>query len=75
MIISDLDYLESLSNDTAISGSGSAEVAIAVFSQAIGRYAKAWTQTKTISTALPNGGALAIGVGVSVGVAYTPPSL
>lgn len=74
MIIADLDHLESMSQETSIGVSGSAGVAVDVFGKAIGKITRTWAGTNTIVITLPRGGSIAIGAGLVVAIAFTPPS-
>ncbi len=89
MIISDIDYCESIAEstiaqlekrdsifitNTITGGSSSAAAYINVVVQAIGQYAKTYTYTGSYALALPNGGTAAIALGGGIGIAYTPPS-
>jgi hypothetical protein len=72
MMISDLDYLESMSKQSAILGGGSAGVTLSVSGEATGKYTISLALIKAIAIALPNGSSIAIGVGNVVTIAYTP---
>jgi hypothetical protein len=74
MIIADLDYLESISQETSIGVSASAGVTVDVFGKAIGKIASTWADTKTIAITLPSGDSIAIGLGLVVAIAFTPAS-
>jgi hypothetical protein len=74
MLISDLDYLESVPDDSVDALSGSAGVLVGVWGWAEGRFTRTWTNTRTFSWELPNGGSLDLGLGGVLAIAYTPPA-
>ncbi|MBA3923269.1 MAG: hypothetical protein H0X31_16885 [Nostocaceae cyanobacterium] len=90
MIISELEYCESITESTSAQlekgnriflthtvkgGAGSSTAAyISVLAGSVGKFTQTFVETKTVALALPNGGSLALGIGVGLALAYTPPS-
>lgn len=74
MIISDLDYLELASEVTDIIGGDGAEVGVSVSGLAEGQFTLTNASTYAYARELPKGGAVAVGVGTVVAVAFTLPN-
>ncbi len=74
MIISDLDYLELASDVTGIIGGDGAKVGVSVSGLAEGEFALTNSNTYAYARELPKGGAVAVGVGTVVAVAFTLPN-
>jgi hypothetical protein len=72
MIISDLGYLESVSEAELDECNGSAGALVGVWGLALGQYSKTWTNTRTFSKVFPNGSSIAFGFGVVGVFAFTP---
>lgn len=71
MVISDLEHLELVSEETDVVGS--AGVLVTVLTEAYGKFTKANARTWTVTKTLRNGGSIALGLGITYGLAYTPP--
>ncbi len=90
MVISELDFCESITESTSaqlenresifitntvIGGSDSSVAAyINVLAGAIGKYTKTYTATGSYALILQNGGTVAIALGGGLAIGYTPPS-
>ena len=70
--ISDLDYLESVSEESNII-SGAASSNVVVYSEAIGEFTIATTNTQTWAISLPGGGSFSVGIGWGISLGFTPP--
>ncbi|HAA26814.1 MAG TPA: hypothetical protein DCE56_02925 [Cyanobacteria bacterium UBA8553] len=74
MIISDLNYIRNLSEETGNLAGGSASVGTGAWSSAMGSFTFTAANTNTWAASSPYAGSVALGYAQSVGLAYTPPS-
>ncbi|MFB8789144.1 MAG: hypothetical protein U7123_09910 [Potamolinea sp.] len=74
MIVSDLNYLECLSEETSNLAGGFAYVDVGAFASAFGVNTFTSAISDSVAVSTPYTGSLALGYSQAIAIAYTPPS-